>query len=119
MTFHQTALKHARATLRRHRQEPRDFAVERDGQWPTLFEAFETISHDSGTAAGHDVYFVPEAWTARLDEIETALCSLPVADFQRFVLPEDDAAGLIAGLNPDLHAANRLLGAFFDDWTGE
>lgn len=112
-----TAHAAAERTLRRHRQEPRDFAVEADGQWPMLHTAFEVVSHDGGNSAGHAVYFVPEGWTDQLDQIEAALARLSPDDFDRFCLPTDDEDGLIAGTDAALHAANRLLGAFFEDWA--
>lgn len=111
-----TALEAAEQDLRRHRQEPRDFAVERDGQWPVLFDAFEAISHDGGSGAGHAVYFVPEAWTSHLDEIETALHRLTPEDRENFVLGEASDNEAIAARGADLTRAHALLNAFFEDW---
>lgn len=114
-----TALGSAETTLRRHRQEPRDFAVEADGQWPTLHDAFEAISHDGGSSAGHAVYFVPEAWTEHLDQIEAALHGLTEADREEFCLGEFSDVAAIAARSADLVKANRLLNAFFEDWPDE
>lgn len=114
-----TAHKAAEDTLRRHRQEPRDFAVEQDGQWPMLWDAFETVSHDSGKAAGHAVYFVPETWTARLDQVEAALHGLTEEERSDFCIGEASDVAAIARRSPDLAHANGLLNAFFEDWPDD
>lgn len=111
-----TATARAEAELRRHRQEPRDFAVEADGQWPTLHQAFETISHDGGTGAGHAVYFVPEGWTGNLDAIEAALAWLTDDDLETFAIGEEREVAAIAEREPALAQAHELLNAFFEDW---
>lgn len=111
-----TATERAEAELRRHRQQPRDFAVEADGQWPTLHAAFETISHDGGAGAGHAVYFVPEGWTENLDAIEATLAGLSADDLQTFAIGEEREAAAIAARDPALAQAHELLNAFFEDW---
>jgi len=106
----------AEATLRRHRQEPRDFAVEADGQWPAVHEAFEGVSHDGGDGAGHPVYFVPEAWTDGLDDIESALSALSAGERNDFAIGGDEAREPLLARDPRLALAHALLDAFFEDW---
>jgi len=39
--------------------------------YPRIFEAFETTSHERGTQAGHSHYYVPTRWDAHIPAIGT------------------------------------------------
>lgn len=85
---------------------------------PSLFEAFETISHDSGGKAGWHSYFVPHAWRPKVAAADAALSTLSPDEMQTFCIGEQTESGAIAARSPELKAAHDLLNAFFDnpDW---
>lgn len=58
--------------------------------YPTIFEMFETISHDGGGQAGWLVYLVPQEWGDRLKAIEESLLPLCADDLQTFSIGEMD-----------------------------
>lgn len=111
-----TAHTAAERDRRAHRQQPGDFAIEADGPRPTLHDAFETISHDGGTAAGHAVYFVPERWTEHIDRIEAALSALTPEERLAYYLDGFTREVLAKAPMSDLWAARNLLDAFRADW---
>jgi hypothetical protein len=82
---------------------------------PLVFQAFETISADSGYGCGRDRYAVPADWAERLASSERGLARLPDADSrQEFAIGEDGDARSLAEADPDLAVAHALLDAFFD-----
>lgn len=83
---------------------------------PTIFEAFETISHDCGARAGHSFYEVPAPWSSRLAEFETALYPLGEDELHTFCIGEQDEMIAIMA-EYKLDAACDFLTAFFEsDW---
>jgi hypothetical protein len=80
---------------------------------PRLFKAFETISHDRGSGAGHSNYYVPPRWEGHLAQVEQQLTTLNDDELETFSIGERDEA---KPLTVKLSEANTLLESFFNDW---
>ena len=84
---------------------------------PTLFRAFETISHDCGRQAGHEVYTVPHPWDAVVPVADTALASLSASDFETVCIGETtEAEEIIHNSTLDMEMVGELLDAFFEEF---
>jgi hypothetical protein len=84
--------------------------------YPKIFEAFETISHDCGGGAGHHNYAVPEVYAPRLADYEVKLNALTDADFEDFCIGEHNDMLAISerdGYQP----VSDFLTDFFDGWS--
>lgn len=88
------------------------------GSHPHLFEAFDSISHDSGGCC-HDNYRVPARHLARLAEAEAALATLSKDDLETFCIGEQSEMETIRQRSPELGRTHDLLCAFFDGWIDE
>lgn len=84
--------------------------------YPTLFRAFETISHDVGAGAGHTNYSVPPEWVDKLALVEKELSLLSTADLETLLIGEDSEAIAIVARSDNLLIVHKMLNAFFDDW---
>ena len=114
-----TAHEHAEQTCRTHAPQDGDVEVTAS-TFPTLHDAFEAISHDSGASAGHDSYFVPAVWAYWLPSIEKTMAAMdPAERDDGFVLGESSEVEALVRRRPELAPAHRLLNAFFDDFHGE
>lgn len=83
-----------------------------------IYRAFEAISHDRGTQAGHKSYWIPDDWAfLRLTQIDFALGHLPNDEFEIFCIGEQGEAEHLAGEYSFLMDAHLLLNQFFEeDW---
>jgi hypothetical protein len=84
--------------------------------YPLLFEALTTITHDSGGGADHDHCNVPLVWACCLPGMEAAL--EPLTDEQRWNLAigEQTEVDAFVAANPSLTLAHQFLNAFFEDF---
>jgi hypothetical protein len=91
-------------------------------QFPAIYRAFETISHDRGTQAGHLWYEIPDNgtwWKLRLDQVNFALGRLKPEEFETFCIGEVTEKEAITGEDAWLIDADVLLYEFFEsDWQG-
>lgn len=84
---------------------------------PTLFEAFETISHDSGGSAGWPHYRIPARYEASLAAFERALSTLTSTELETFCIGETREAAQLSVLQ-GLREVDVFLNDFFDsDWS--
>ncbi len=100
------------------KSDVKDALVTKDN-YPLVFEALETISHDRGAGAGHSNYALPPRWLGRLGKIEQSLTTLTKEERETFAIGEDSEVKAIADRSAALHEAHELLDAFFDDFEGE
>jgi hypothetical protein len=86
--------------------------------YPTIFKAFELISHDSGRQAGHENYAVPKSWLSVINEIERDLTNLlqdADSDFECLCTGDDeDRNRVVHGYR--LTLADKLLQQFFEEF---
>lgn len=79
-------------------------------EFPTLFEAFETISHDGGGRAGHRSYVLAGSWDfARVDR---ELATLTAEQLQEFCIGDHDEN---ADRRAELPYCEEVLNAFFEE----
>ncbi|MFZ3008550.1 MAG: hypothetical protein WA047_20495 [Phenylobacterium sp.] len=103
--------------------QPGPDKVEVTGEnFPKLYEALETISHDSGRSAGHASYWLPAGWRPELEGIEAALLTLTGEtvegpEFETFTIGECSVMEEIASRSPELGRASVLLNEFFEDFS--
>ena len=83
---------------------------------PALFHAFELISHDRGTQAGHASYEVPATWALLVPRTEAELTPLTAEELETFAIGEESEAQAVA-LRQQLVVAPLLLNAFFSEWS--
>ncbi len=84
---------------------------------PRLHAAFEKISHDRGSGAGHETYSVPPEWSAELTSVNSVLLLLCDEDLEMFCIGEQgDQQRMVDGM-PGLATAHKMLNAFFEDWN--
>ena len=84
---------------------------------PTLFQAFEIISHDRGAGAGHLNYGVPKEWVEHLRTADTALATLTPSELEIFCIGEQTKADVIAMRSKELYCTHKMLNSFFEDWN--
>lgn len=84
--------------------------------YPSIFKAFETISHDSGNQAGHVNYAIPLSWEKQLPFIEHNLSQLLLnadGDFECLCIgDEDDRTRIVKDYK--LEITDKLLQEFFE-----
>jgi hypothetical protein len=83
---------------------------------PVLFQAFEVISHDRGSGAGHTNYSVPPKWAIEVDGVEAALSSLDKEALETLCIVGRSKASDV-DRDGRLKQANALLNDFYDDWS--
>lgn len=83
---------------------------------PTLFECFETISHDCGSGAGHTNYSVPPEWAPHLQNLEEAIKPLSAEEVQTFCIGCETEVAVIAARSEILTTAGKMLTCFWADW---
>lgn len=90
----------------------------RADNYPALHETLNSICHDSGMGAGHDVLYLSQEWEHRFAPAEAALAALRAEsqeDFEDFAIGEYSDAEAIADRSPELTAAHGLLNDFFGE----
>lgn len=90
-------------------------------KFPNLHKAFELISHDRGSQAGHKWYGVPDIYVSELhlSQINQALGQLEEENFVEFCIGEQiNKMAILARENSAwLNDADELLTEFFEsDW---
>lgn len=88
------------------------------GNFPTIFKAFELVSHDCGRQAGHINYAVPMGWENSLHTIENRLKHLletADSDFETLCIGEQSEAKDIVS-QYKLELADGLLQRFFEEF---
>lgn len=85
--------------------------------FPKIFEAFETISHDAGNRAGHEYYHVPEGFGPMMERFERALKSLNKEYFEIFCVGEQEEVKKIANISFEFYATHKFLNDFFEEWN--
>lgn len=83
---------------------------------PRLHRAFEIISHDRGSGAGHATYSVPPKWVSAIPVAEVVLGRLCDEDLETLCIGEVSEQEQIAGLSAAHEMTSRMLEAFFEDW---
>lgn len=83
--------------------------------YPKIFEAFETISHDRGTQAGHSHYYVPTRWDAHIPSLEEQLGKLDAGQLNEFCIGEGQTHMDIA-VAFGIEQASLFLNDFFNEW---
>lgn len=84
---------------------------------PRLHEAFEMISHDRGSSAGHASYEVPAKYEPFIETTEAALASLSEAELIEFCIGDAVVADDISRRSGAMSGAHTFLNAFFEDWS--
>jgi hypothetical protein len=86
--------------------------------FPTIYEAFETISHDYGGGCGHSYYLVPTCIERQIDlhDIEGALRELSPEQLETFCIGETRDMEAIKNSSAELPNAYWFLKAFFNYW---
>jgi|SRR5688572_16733551 len=86
--------------------------------YPTIFKAFELISHDRGSGAGHINYTVPASYSEDLGFIEYNLKSIlenADDDFTCLCIGDiDEAAKIVEAYK--IHITDKFLTAFFEEF---
>lgn len=82
---------------------------------PHIHKAFELISHDRGTQAGHASYEVPPRWTGKLDQFEHSLAQLTEEDLTTLCIGEQDACMAVTEA-ADIPETDKFLNEFFNEW---
>lgn len=101
----------------------RQWAVVTAATHPRLHAAFEIISHDRGSGAGHATYSVPQEWVGSIDDVESYLVTLVDADLQTLCIGEESdmmeivrREGTATSKRSLAELASEMLNAFFEDW---
>ena len=97
---------------------PHDVIVITAKSHPTLFAAFELISHDCGRQAGHQNYAVPVEYQSRLPGIEHNLARLLAdadSDFECLCIGEQTESRQIVA-DYKLDVTDELLQRFFEEF---
>lgn len=93
------------------------FLVTKDN-YPTLFQAFELISHDCGRRAGHTNYAVPLAYQGDVLRYDWQLAKLHADNADDFILfcigAEENKERLVQA--HDLGECDGLLQRFFEEF---
>lgn len=93
-----------------------NWALVTEVAYPKLFDALETISHDSGKRACWMAYSVPMAYANQLAVYEQQLAAVSAADRQTFCIGEESEAAAIRD-RYRLQCLHTFLGEFFEsDW---
>ena len=98
--------------------EPHDVTLITKVSHPTLFAAFELISHDSGRQAGHRNYAVPDHYAPFLATMEAQLAPLrrdADLDFETLCIGEGTESELIVA-RYELTHIDELLQRFFEEF---
>lgn len=95
--------------------EPHDVIVITKESHPTLFLAFEAISHDCGRQAGHRNYVVPDSYAQLLTVIEPLLVSLTPEEFSTLCIGEETEKAAIVE-RYGLIQTDELLQRFFEEF---
>lgn len=85
---------------------------------PVLFEALETLSHDSGSGAGRPEYRVPPWYQSLLPWMDESLAAMKAEVRYAFVLPVNDQVAKVAQAEPGAAIVNAFLGDFLDGFPG-
>jgi len=87
--------------------------------YPSVFKAFELISHDCGRQAGHTNYAVPLKWDKTIETIEYDLTRLLVGADSDFECLCTGDMGESAKIVKDykLEVADQLLQEFFEEFS--
>lgn len=88
------------------------------GNFPTIFKAFELISHDCGRQVGHINYAVPMVWEKSLHTVENCLKHLydkVYVDFETLCIGEQSEAQDIVS-QYKIELADGLLQRFFEEF---
>lgn len=86
---------------------------------PSLFKAFETISHDCGRQAGHTNYAVPLVYEDKLSQFESQLAKLlekADSDFECLCTGDSDECRQIIK-DYHLEVVDELLQRFFEEFS--
>ena len=86
--------------------------------FPTVFKAFELISHDCGRQAGHVNYAVPRTWWSVIQEIERDLAKIledADSDFECLCTGDEDERQRIV-TDYRITLADKLLQEFFEEF---
>lgn len=90
-----------------------------ENNYPSIFKAFELISHDCGRQAGHKNYAVPLSWQGVIQEIESDLFNLlqdADSDFECLCIgDEEDRVRIVQGYRIIL--VDKLLQEFFEEFS--
>lgn len=82
---------------------------------PLLFEAMDTITHDSGGGC-HEHYNVPPGWVEALPRMEILLGRLSEEQQQTIAIGECSEQDALVREFDGLGTAHRFLNAFFEDF---
>lgn len=92
-----------------------DVVVITSDNFPVLFRAFETISHDCGRQAGHKNYAVPMSYEKDLPTINEFLRRLTNEQLETLCIGEQTEAQKLL-TNAGLKMADELLQRFFEEF---
>ena len=82
---------------------------------PALFRAFELISHDRGTQAGHTSYEVPVPYDDYVAWVNSQLRQLSPEELETFAIGEETEALALASAK-GFRTSHTFLNAFFNEW---
>lgn len=83
--------------------------------YPTIFEAFEKLAHDTGNQAGHKNYAISLEWEDKLSSIEYELHLLNNKDFEDLCIGEESDREKIACRSLKLSTVDRFLQEVFEE----
>lgn len=97
-------------------QRQHDYVDVTADRWPHLHSAFEMVSHDNGSGAGHARYSVPIEHEHLIQPAERGLTGLTYDQITVLAIGEQSEAEALV-TNEDLKLAHHLLDMFFEDFN--
>lgn len=85
--------------------------------YPLLFEAIDTITHDSGGGC-HKHYNIPPGWVEALDRMEMVIGRLSTEQREVIAIGEGSEQEHLVEECEGLQTVHYFLCAFFDDFIG-